>query len=132
MFATHPQMARRWAAHTPKGKKLPKRVGESGGADQYSTVTWEDMPWTKTWAPNERPPDEDHMTFDEAASFEGGDPVDGPLPGGSDGCSLAEIFGMSCDDEPRENETEHDPEEIGDLARVIRIGFGTKSGAGRA
>lgn len=26
MYANHPAMASRWAAHTPKGKKLPKRV----------------------------------------------------------------------------------------------------------
>ncbi len=26
MFATHPTMAREWAAHTPKGTKLPKHV----------------------------------------------------------------------------------------------------------
>lgn len=24
MFANHPAMAKRWAKHTPKGKKLPK------------------------------------------------------------------------------------------------------------
>lgn len=26
MFANNPEMAKRWAAHTPKGKKLPKHV----------------------------------------------------------------------------------------------------------
>lgn len=26
MFATHPQMAKQWAADTPKGTKLPNRV----------------------------------------------------------------------------------------------------------
>jgi hypothetical protein len=26
MYANHPAMANRWEAHTPKGKKLPKRV----------------------------------------------------------------------------------------------------------
>lgn len=26
LFAKHPKIARRWAAHTPKGRKLPKRV----------------------------------------------------------------------------------------------------------
>jgi len=26
MYAKHPAMARRWQAHTPKGKKLPKRA----------------------------------------------------------------------------------------------------------
>jgi hypothetical protein len=26
MFANHPKMARRWAKHTPKGKRLPRRV----------------------------------------------------------------------------------------------------------
>jgi hypothetical protein len=29
MFATHPKMAKRWAAHTPKGKKLPHKVHET-------------------------------------------------------------------------------------------------------
>lgn len=28
MFATHPKMAQRWAAHTPKGEKLPRKVHE--------------------------------------------------------------------------------------------------------
>lgn len=28
MFVHHPKMARRWAAHTPKGKKLPDHVDE--------------------------------------------------------------------------------------------------------
>ncbi|ODU02671.1 MAG: hypothetical protein ABS79_00010 [Planctomycetes bacterium SCN 63-9] len=26
MYAKHPEMARRWEAHTPKGKRLPKHV----------------------------------------------------------------------------------------------------------
>lgn len=26
MYANHPAMAKKWEAHTPKGKKLPKRV----------------------------------------------------------------------------------------------------------
>lgn len=26
MFANDPEMAKRWAAETPKGKKLPKKV----------------------------------------------------------------------------------------------------------
>lgn len=26
MYANHPKMAKRWEAHTPKGKKLPKHV----------------------------------------------------------------------------------------------------------
>jgi len=26
MHAAHPEMAKRWEAHTPKGKKLPKHV----------------------------------------------------------------------------------------------------------
>jgi len=29
MFAKKPEMAREWAAHTPKGKKLPEHVKES-------------------------------------------------------------------------------------------------------
>ena len=130
MFATHPEMARRWAKHTPKGKRLPKHVGESGGADQYSTVTFEDMPWNRTWGPGEKPQDLDHMSFDEGASFDVDPPEDGSLPGGVDGSpSLGEMFGLSVTDGPRENEREQDPEELGDLARVIRIGFGTRSGA---
>jgi hypothetical protein len=28
MWANHPKMAKRWSAHTPKGKKLPDRVEE--------------------------------------------------------------------------------------------------------
>lgn len=28
MWATHPQMAREWAEHTPKGAKLPAKVGK--------------------------------------------------------------------------------------------------------
>lgn len=28
MFAVHPKMAKRWAKHTPKGKKLPDKVSE--------------------------------------------------------------------------------------------------------
>jgi hypothetical protein len=26
MWATHPEMAKKWERHTPKGKKLPKKV----------------------------------------------------------------------------------------------------------
>ena len=26
LFAKHPKIAKRWAAHTPKGRKLPKYV----------------------------------------------------------------------------------------------------------
>jgi len=26
MYANHPEIAKRWEAHTPKGKKLPKHV----------------------------------------------------------------------------------------------------------
>ena len=26
MYAVHPEMAEEWEAHTPKGKKLPKKV----------------------------------------------------------------------------------------------------------
>lgn len=29
MHATHPQMAKKWEKHTPKGKKLPEKVEES-------------------------------------------------------------------------------------------------------
>lgn len=30
MFANKPKMARQWAEHTPKGKQLPKKVGNRG------------------------------------------------------------------------------------------------------
>jgi hypothetical protein len=29
MYATHPQMAKRWQRHTPKGKDLPEHVKKS-------------------------------------------------------------------------------------------------------
>lgn len=29
MYANHPAMAKRWQAHTPKGKDLPERVKKS-------------------------------------------------------------------------------------------------------
>lgn len=28
MHATHPEMAKEWEEHTPKGKKLPKKVAK--------------------------------------------------------------------------------------------------------
>jgi hypothetical protein len=31
MFAVHPKMAQKWAAHTPKNKRLPHKVGEAYG-----------------------------------------------------------------------------------------------------
>lgn len=37
MFANHPRMARRWAAHTPKGKKLPAHVKKA--LDGYYAAT---------------------------------------------------------------------------------------------
>jgi hypothetical protein len=30
MYANKPKMAKEWAAHTPKGKQLPKRVKQHG------------------------------------------------------------------------------------------------------
>lgn len=33
MFAKHPALAKRWQAETPKGKKLPERVGMSHGGE---------------------------------------------------------------------------------------------------
>jgi len=30
MWATHPQMAKQWEAHTPKGTKLPEKVRKHG------------------------------------------------------------------------------------------------------
>lgn len=29
MYATHPQMAKKWEAHTPKGKDLPEHVKQA-------------------------------------------------------------------------------------------------------
>lgn len=40
MFANHPQMAHEWAAHTPKGKKLPARVGKKKRAKKASAGGW--------------------------------------------------------------------------------------------
>jgi hypothetical protein len=31
MYATHPDMAKKWQEETPKGKKLPKKVGTKNG-----------------------------------------------------------------------------------------------------
>jgi hypothetical protein len=31
MYANDPKMAKRWEKHTPKGKKLPKRVSKKRG-----------------------------------------------------------------------------------------------------
>ncbi|MET0742968.1 MAG: hypothetical protein ABWY78_06315 [Microvirga sp.] len=28
LYATHPEMAKRWATETPKGKKLPRHVSK--------------------------------------------------------------------------------------------------------
>jgi hypothetical protein len=30
MWKTHPQMAKQWEAHTPKGTKLPEKVTKHG------------------------------------------------------------------------------------------------------
>ena len=35
MYIHHPKMAKRWSKHTPKGKKLPKHVGESPEEDSF-------------------------------------------------------------------------------------------------
>lgn len=43
MYANDPKMAKRWSAHTPKGKKLPKHVNE-GPQD----LEWETDPETET------------------------------------------------------------------------------------
>ncbi len=50
MFAVHPKMAKRWAAHTKDIKSLPDRVGENA----YSSP-WTDISWNRTWAPDEKP-----------------------------------------------------------------------------
>lgn len=31
MYSQHPEMAQQWEEHTPKGKKLPKKVGKENG-----------------------------------------------------------------------------------------------------
>jgi hypothetical protein len=31
MYSNHPEMARQWKSETPKGKKLPKKVGTKNG-----------------------------------------------------------------------------------------------------
>jgi len=36
MWATHPQMAQQWEEHTPKGEKLPKKVGKKDGSKKGS------------------------------------------------------------------------------------------------
>ena len=54
MFANEPEMAKRWAKHTPKGKRLPKRVRkesvglEAGVANLFAPMMTEsDYTWTK-------------------------------------------------------------------------------------
>ncbi len=54
MYANHPEMAKKWEKHTPKGKKLPKRVakesiGLSRSVDSLFApmVSEADLPWTK-------------------------------------------------------------------------------------
>jgi len=105
--------------------------------DQYLT-SFEDIPWTRTWAPDEKPrrwpnPGTDAPrdgSRNEAASFDGGEPVDGELPGGYEGgAALGEMFGLSMSDEPRENEQE--PEPVGDLERCLSIRWAAKSKLGR-
>lgn len=32
MYAKHPEMAQQWEEHTPKGKKLPKKVKDKDGS----------------------------------------------------------------------------------------------------
>ena len=34
MYANHPDMAKEWEADTPKGKKLPKRIGKKPSLHQ--------------------------------------------------------------------------------------------------
>lgn len=54
MYANHPKMAEKWAKHTPKGKKLPRRstkesVGLTRSVDSLFApmVAEADLPWTK-------------------------------------------------------------------------------------
>lgn len=43
MYATHPQMAKKWEAHTPKGKDLPEHVkkAEPGPPKGVSAAEWD-------------------------------------------------------------------------------------------
>lgn len=34
MYANDPAMAKKWEEHTPKGKKLPKKVGKRGNKNK--------------------------------------------------------------------------------------------------
>lgn len=34
MYANDPSMAKKWEEHTPKGKKLPKKVGKRGNKNK--------------------------------------------------------------------------------------------------
>jgi lysozyme len=53
MWATHPTMARKWEAHTPKGKRLPKRVKKTpvglseNVANLFPPMLEGDYTWTK-------------------------------------------------------------------------------------
>ncbi|MFW9801200.1 MAG: hypothetical protein ACFFFC_00990 [Candidatus Thorarchaeota archaeon] len=38
MFAKHPQMAKEWAAHTPKGANLPEHVKQSAFFDELQQI----------------------------------------------------------------------------------------------
>ena len=46
MYANHPKMAKRWSAHTAKGKKLPAHVNDDVDAARQSA---EDGPLPSLW-----------------------------------------------------------------------------------
>lgn len=46
MFSTHPKMAKRWAAHTAKGGKLPDHVDER---DDTARVSGDQAPLPSLW-----------------------------------------------------------------------------------
>lgn len=44
MYATHPEMAKKWSAHTPKGKKLPQHVEAFDLGDEAGRLEIERKP----------------------------------------------------------------------------------------
>lgn len=53
MYANHPEMANRWEAHTPKGKKLPKHVKKKASFIELSSLLEKQA--DKDGPPNYRP-----------------------------------------------------------------------------
>ncbi len=108
MWANHPKMASGWERATPGDLDLPDHVPH--GKKQDETVAAIDDPhggdveWVHSWGPGEQDPREKQP-------------------------DLSEMFGLSQDDEPRENEREH--EDQGDLERVLSIRWTAKGRLGR-